>query len=324
MLDLLYRGNSMLTGRVIRKLTSLYVDLVGENIWFKERGAYGVPIAVWPIPPHWVRALPTPARPYYDCGYRSWTTTMPDTDILYWTTPNLENPYGRGAGLANVLSDEIDTDKYAAAYLKNLFYNRGAPTVIVHGEGLNEGMGREMERTWRQKFAGATAQVAPFFTNLGVKVTEVGQNNRDLRVSELRTQQRDTILQTWGMPPEIFGIVENSNRATITAADYLMGKYVQVPRLEYLREILQERLVPEYDDRIVIDYVSPVGNDADAEAKHLQALPEIAQIDEHRARAGLPPLEDGTGAGFLRRNGTQYVPDIDAEPSLPATAFPPG
>ena len=46
---------------------------------------------------------------------------------------------------------------------------------------------------------------------LKISVTPLQHNFQHLQMTDLRTSARDTILQTWGFPPEIFGIVENSN-----------------------------------------------------------------------------------------------------------------
>lgn len=109
----------------------------------------------------------------------------------------------------------------------------------------------------------------------------------------LRQHERDMILQvTGGIPPEMLGIVENSNRATIDAATLLMAEQVVIPRLEFQRSYFQEFLVRDYDERLIVDYVSPVREDIEAQAEALKATPWAATVNEHRQRAGLPPLED--------------------------------
>ena len=50
--------------------------------------------------------------------------------------------------------------------------------------------------------------------------------------TELRSFERDAIIQTFNVPPELVGVIENSNRATIEAALTIMAIQVIVPRLE--------------------------------------------------------------------------------------------
>jgi hypothetical protein len=126
------------------------------------------------------------------------------------------------------------------------------------------------------------------------------------------------------MPPEIFGIIENSNRSTIDAADYLMGKYVLVPRLEFMRIILQQQLIEKYDERLILDYVSPVVEDKEFELQVTQAHPSNFTIDEIRELANRRKIEGGTG--FMVPINTTYVTNLSdtaVEPAPNPTPEPP-
>src|SRR5206468_1613407 len=63
--------------------------------------------------------------------------------------------------------------------------------------------------------------------------------------------------------------------------------------------IFQERLIPEYDDRLIIDYESPVGEDTEFVQKTMAAMPGAYRVDEHRAVTGHPELKNGEGQVFL-------------------------
>lgn len=295
MLDGLRRGNAMLTGLAVRSLTSIYLDTVGEVYWLKQRNTAGVPHAFWPLPPSWVMETPTPARRAYRLSFRNWQVEIPDTEILSWTTPDPFNPYARGSGLAYSLGDELDTDEFVAKFTRAFFHNRGVPNLMVFGEGITPDIAKMMESRWKAKYKTAEDQGKPFFTNTRIDVKEIGQKFNDMQLVELRRYERDLIVQVFGLPPEVMGILESSNRATIDAADYLMGKYCVVPRCDAQREVYQARLVPEYDDRLVVDYVSPVQEDKAFRLQALQAAPHTATVDEWREIQGLPALEDGSG-----------------------------
>lgn len=296
MLEGLRRGNSMLTGLAVRSLTSIYLDTVGEVFWLKQRNSAGVPHAFWPLPPAWVQETPTPERRLYRLAYRGWNVEIPDTEILSWTTPDPLQPYGRGSGLALAVADELDTDEFVAKFTRGFFYNRGVPNLMVFGEGITEDVVRRLESRWSAKYRRAEDQSKPFFTNTKIDVKEVGQKFNDMQLVELRRYERDLVIQLFGLPPEVMGIIENSNRSTIDAADYLMAKYVVAPRCDAQREVFQARLVPEYDDRLIVDYDSPVAEDKEFRLRAMQAAPHTATVDEWRDLQGLAPKEDGSGA----------------------------
>lgn len=335
MLDLLSNANSFQTGDAMKKVTQLHIDLVGEAFWLKERNKLGVPVAVWPIPPDWVVSTPTPANPNYRVSFRGWRGLIPDTEFIWFANPDPTNPYGRGSGTARTLSDELETDEYAAKHLKAWFYNRARPDILVYPKGptgMREEHVRRLEQDWLNRTQGFWRAFKPYFSTREVGVHEFDQNFRSMQLVQIRQYERDTILQVYGVPPEILGVLNNSNRATITAADLVMSRYVTEPRLEFQRSILQERLAPEYDERLIVDYISPVAADKEFQLDVLKAAPHIASVDEWRDLADLPIMEDDAGRVHFVNNGFRVLDPTEGEglaepppePALPNPAARPG
>lgn len=321
-LDAMNRGNSLITGYGVRYLMSTYTDLVGENFLLKERGEYAEPRAFWPIPPHWIVETPTPQRRLFRTSHRSWIQDIPETEILWWTMPDPANPYVRGSAMARALADELDTDEYVSRYMSGFFYNRGVPQLMVFGEGLDRDAARELERRWSAKYKKAEHATKPFFTNTKIDVKEIGKSFKENDLVELRRYERDIVIQTFGLPPEVMGIIESSNRATIESADFLMATNVLQPRLEAMREVFQHRLIPEYDDRLVVDYVSPVAEDKEFQLKAMQAQPSMFTVDEWRAMAGHPEKEDGSGRVHLVSFNLIPTARLDQPPEPPPAPEP--
>jgi hypothetical protein len=45
-------SNAFVLGLTTRRLTQIYLELVGEGYWIKERNEFGMPVGLWPLPPH--------------------------------------------------------------------------------------------------------------------------------------------------------------------------------------------------------------------------------------------------------------------------------
>src|SRR5574341_933196 len=236
LLQLMHEANPWFTGGEHRKLTQIYLDSVGEAGWIKERNGAGAPMAVWPLPPHWVRELPSPARPFFTVAVDRQPFTLPLSEVIWFKHAHPVNPFGRGTGIGGALGDELETDEYAARHLKQWFFNSARPDLIVTMEGASEPELRRAEQHWLDRHQGFWRAFKPFFANRKAEVKEIGQSFRDMQLTQLRDQERDVITQVFGVPPEIFGIIENSNRSTVDAADFLMAKHVTIPRLEFIRE----------------------------------------------------------------------------------------
>lgn len=295
-LDVLDKPNNFLTGLVLKRLTQTYIDLVGEVFWLKERNGLGLPSQLWPIPPHWVIATPTPTHRFYRVAFRAWIGEIPDSEMLWIKDPAPWNPYSRGSGTGQSLADELETDEYVSKFIKTYFYQGGRPDMIVTAEGLEPEETRRLETDWNTKHQGFWRAFKTHFLNRKVDITQIPQNFEHLQLKDLRTHERDIIIQAFGIPPELIGLLQSSNRATAQMAESLFSRWVLIPRLELQRASLQEHLLPEWDDRLILDYTSPVPEDATHILEAAKAAPWSLSIDEWRALQGLPALGNGAGA----------------------------
>lgn len=314
-LDLLDKGNERFSGAICRQVTQQHLDLVGEGAWLLERNGMLLPSEILPIPPTWIVQTPwdrvsrdtwmisTPDRG---------TLTVPKDDLIYFHHPDPADPYARGRGMGHALGDELETDEAITLHLKRWFKNYAMPPLIVSRKGAATGTTSQpanverMEEAWMRKLAGRNN--VPYFSNQELNIQTVDTTFKDMQLSDLRSDERDILIHVYGVPPEIFGILESSNRSTIDAADYILAKHVQVPRLEHMRMVLQLRLIERYDERLILDYVSPVMEDKEFQLKVVQGSPQAFTLDEIRELAGHRPLATG-GEGFYVPMNTVYVTD---------------
>lgn len=297
-LDLHSKNNDYFTGRDVRWLSSIWYDMIGDVFLIKERNQYGKAVSLWPVPPHWVANTPTPEHPFFRMAWRGYQTEIPALDMLWMQNSNPVNPYGRGSGLARSLDDEIASDEYASKHVAAHFKNSARPDMLVMpkegGTFTSEARDR-FEEFWNQELQGVWRRFKPLFLQTPVEVKVIEQNFRNLQLRELRDQDRDVIVQAWGIPPELFGIIDSSNRSTIDMAPFIFGTYVMVPRLDRERDCYQYRLLPEYDQRLILDYASPVPEDKAFKKDVMNAQPQFFYANEFRTLAGMdedPAMDD--------------------------------
>lgn len=316
-------GNPFMTGLTVRKVTQIHLDTVGDAFWLLERGALGQPIAIWPVPPDWVRMMPTPSYPFYRIGYRGWQVSIPAVEFVWLNDPDPANPYGRGSGTARSLGDEMDTDEYAAKHMKGFFYNHARPDIVVmpKGEGdagtIGDSERLRLEQAWTANSGGFWRAFRPLFASRAMDIKVLEQNFQHLQMKELREFERNTIIQVFGVSPAILGVMEaQAPKAALEAAALHYATYVLVPRLELQRTILQEQLVPQYDQRLILEYESPVKEDS---AQHLEAAKEAPwclNADEWRKLAGHGPLPNDEGKVYMVPVGLTPTPSLAADEFL--------
>jgi phage portal protein BeeE len=300
MLQTLRNPNPQMSGHALFKVTQLSLDLVGDAFWLKARNGFGAPVELWPIPPHWIVETPTPMRPSYRVQYYAWQEEIAESEILWAHDPAPVDPYRRGVGIVRAQSDELETHEYASKHAKQLFWNRAIPEFVVMDEGAGEPEITRHEEAFAQRLQGFWRWFKPYFTNRKLEFWQPTQMNlENLTMVPLMKHQRDVIVQAWGYPPEQLGIIESSNRATSETSDYILEKRVIRPRRENLRDVLQAKLVPEYDDRLLVGYVDTVPADKEHTLKVAQAAPHAMVLDEWREMMGLKPVGGDLGRARL-------------------------
>lgn len=315
LLTLLDNPSPVFTRATFWALVNAYLDTKGELFLVVERGANGLPVELWIVPPHWCAETPHSAFANYRFSWNLWQRTIAERDVIYLRHPELEQPYQRGAGIGETLADEIDIDEFATKHLKSWFFNRALPDVFLSVEGVaDEKEAIRYEEKLRRKHGGQNKAFQVHVVSGKVELKQVGHTFREQQMPELRNQSRDTHLQVYGMPPEIMGIVENSNRATIDAATLIFAKYLVVPRLSFCADAFTKWGRVEYaDDTLCLGFISPIPGDATFSLSVMTAQPALFTKNEWRELAGRPPV-DGWDEEFAEK--AQPALGMGGDPSL--------
>jgi hypothetical protein len=316
--DMLEDPNPYMGREGLLKVTNTYVDLVGDAYWVKERNKLGAWVGSWPLPPHWVLYQPTPDQPWFRVVYKAWRVDLPLREVVWFHEPSPWHPYARGSGIGWALGDEVEVDEYAAKMAKALFYNQARPDVVIYGfDNVDEK--KRVERDWTNKLQGFWRAHKPYFMTGEPKFHEFARPTMEQLVyPSLRKAQRDIVMQTWGAPPEMFGISESGNlsRVAYEAAEYLFEKWVVAPRSARMRSILQKEVALEYDPRLVLSYPSQIPDDKQTDLSAMKAAPWLCTIDEWRKRLNYGEASVAGDAVFIPLNGyvTEDPTDLTTRP----------
>jgi len=322
-LDFVRAGSKKLRGRQAIKTIQLHIDLAGEAFAAVGRAANGQPVQWAPIPPNWVTDLPAPSKPYYQIQpINGVPFTIPEADVIAFRDPDPFDPYERGAGVTEAAWTEVKTDEAAAEFLYSFFKNHTRPDLLVSGSKerpLNPVDASRLETSWMEKFRGFKRNGRPFFSSQPLEVKEVGRGLRDNETSAIREMEKAIISEIFGVPPEILGRLENSNRATIDSADFLFGKHTLDPRLTFLVDVLEPFALEFFDlGDLVLRYENPVPDDFDRRIKVMALKPAAFTGNEFRNAAGLREREEAEfnepGALDPEPIDPNASPDDDDEP----------
>lgn len=298
-LALLENPNPVMDKMQFMYLTLAILLLCGEVFWQIERSESGAIAELYPIPPYWVTKTPTVDNPFYHIRQlENPSEQIPEGDVIHIKTPSLRDPYGRGVGIGHALSHEIDIDEEASRHMLSFFHNGARPDLLIGVEDATQDEVDRAKAKWMSSTRGADRAHATHFYSGKVDIKELTPSFNDLQMVELRKAQRNNTIQTIGMPPEMLGILENSNRSTIDAAEYFFLKHVVVPMVRKVWYAIQFQLLPRLIESnrakdVVVDHENPVPEDKEMTVKILKVAPETRTVNEYRHLQGLPPIEGG-------------------------------
>ena len=150
----LVKNGKVLSGKEILKVTQIYLELLGEAFGLQKTKT-GLPLTYWLLNPIWVSDLPTANNPYYSLRLPSGEfENVPVTEIIHFRDMDVINPYERGYGLAQALSDELGADEYATKYINSFFYNRARPDIIIQRKVCEEKIRKGLRQDGLKKVEG--------------------------------------------------------------------------------------------------------------------------------------------------------------------------
>mgnify|MGYP000932874301 CR=1 FL=1 len=287
-----------MTASAIWRVMEVWRLLKGEAYAVIERGRNGYPAELWPVPPHLVIDTPHLGAPYYVVQSQDGRhAKIPAVDMFVLRELNPVDPYGRGLGQAEAVADEVESYEYATKFSKRIFYNNARPDYWVLAPNATQEQSEIFQRSVEARYGGIQNAYKPGvipFPN--ASVVRMSDSPKEMDFVASRKDLRDTVNSHFGVPPELLGIVENSNRATAQAAKAIYAENVLTPILLARQDAVNRQLLPQFGDDALIwvyddiipqdeEYKLKVANDGLAGGAML--------INEWREKQGIDPLPNG-------------------------------
>lgn len=259
------------------------------------------PVAAMALPPHWLIETPRPGSPFFRVSHGQLQEQIPEDRIAWHRMPDILDPFGRGVGAVQTLATELEIDEEAADVIRTWMQAGAQGGTIINIPGGGEA--EKLEKLWK-KAAKDRQKGIPFFTTGSAEMTvrELQNQNALAQTSAVRREQFDMVRAYFGLPPELFGILANSNRSTIDAAWEIFCRVCLIPELDVWRGFLQGFCDYYFGEAIyLVDYPSPIPENRELLLAAAQAFPPAITLGEIRRSIMALPLfgDDRDGLAIL-------------------------
>lgn len=273
-LSLLRKPNPFMGQKEFIEGVQQHIDLAGEG-WivaaFNEGFRGAGPIELWPMRPDRVKIVTDYSdflTGYLYCPPGAGEPVPLEVErVIQLRMPNPMDPY-RGLGPVQSLMADLDSSRYASEYNRNFFLNSAEPGGIIEVEDrLDDDEFRELASRWREQHQGIANAHRVAILEQG-KWVDRKFSMRDMMFPELSGMNSEKIREAYGFPKGMTGATEDVNKANAEANERMFARWLLVPRLERIKEALNNDLLPMFGSTaqgLEFDYIDPVPEDREAD-----------------------------------------------------------
>jgi len=314
--------NKFMNRRRFMEAAGQHIELVGENALITAHanvGKWKLPIEMWPVRPDRITITPDP----YDF-IKGYVYTSPDgvpmplepDEVGRIVMPNPTDPY-RGLGPVQSILMDIDNVKYSSAWNAAFFENSAEPGGVIQVPiALNDTEFDRLRSQWDQDHKGVSKAHRVAILESDAKWVSNSITHREMQFAEMRTIGRDVILEAWGFPKGMLGIVEDVNRSSMEGVEYLFEQWIVSERLDRWRDFLNFEILPQYGNTaegLEWDFDSPVPKNSEQENQGITARTTALALLTEKGFEATDVLE------YLGLPALKYT-----KPEPPTIVAPPG
>lgn len=239
-----------------------------------------------------------------------------ETEILHvkWADPRSKDHLW-GLGPVEAGATELDADRRVAEFTYN-YFDRGAilTGILQTDQTIPEDDRRAMVNDFRALMQGERNRFKTAMLWQGAKYTPTQDSMSSIPIVNLKEMGRDSVLELFGVPPQMLGDYGDSNYRNAQEASAFFWSETEGPMLDQFEEDFWTPLIELFAENWTVKYERPEILDLDMRTAAAQkmAATGAATVNMVRTLGGFDPLPDEDELGeyiVLPKNTTLISPD---------------
>lgn len=299
-IDLMKKPNPYMTGRILKAVTFMQLDLAGMAFWVKVFNGLGRPAELWPLPVGLFTEFVFNDEKTELLGYEFRTDTgrpvrYAPEEIVYFRKPHPVY-FFEGASPIQAMAFAYDTDKALRTYQRNFFQNSARPDVVLEtDQNMSSEDAKRVLLEWVQNHQGQDKSWLPTVLFNGLKANAFSHTARDFEFAKLADWNKEDIFEAYQVPEGMLGTVKDVNRANQIGVEISFNSVCIKPRLDLYEEPITNDVLSHYDTGLYVEHDNCVPRDRELDLKERESNLEhkLTVINEERAKMGKEPVAWG-------------------------------
>lgn len=299
-IDLIKKPNGIMSRFTLWYETMTRLELSGLCAWYLIKGAFGLPVKIWPLPltdnaeikPVISSNLEILKWNYNDGDIR--ISFKPD-EIVAIKYPHPGSPF---KWFSPLLAQQYpyDIDLYLMQTQNALLKNKGIPGLTLQTDkDLVKKQVDQIKMEINEQHAGATKAGKTMILHSGFKKINTPWSPQEAGYDKMEEYARQKLLAGFDLSDGSVGLVKDANRANMEALDHIHIKECIRPKCMLIEEIIETFILPIYDLGLTCDFDLPDTSDRDLKLRERQTNLQTGYtaINEEREKEGKPPVPWG-------------------------------
>lgn len=320
-IDLMRKPNQYMTGRILKAITMMHMDLCGMAMWLKVFNGLGRPAEVWPLPMQYFQQFKLNKEETEITGYefmseKSGLVTFVPEEIVYFRFPHPVY-FLEGASPIQAMAFAYDTDIAIRKYQRNFFQNSARADVTLNtDQKIEPADAKRLLLAWKQNHQGVDRAFEPAILDQGLKATLLSVSAKDFEFATLAGWTKEDIFEAYGIPEGKLGTVKDVNRANGLQVDITFNSECISPRLDIYEEVVSNDVLSHYDTGLFAEHVSCIPRDLEYDLKERESnlKNKVTVVNEEREKMGLDPVAWGDKP-WMSAMEIQYGEDLSVTDS---------